>query len=238
MKSEERIDDKDLAKYVELYRIVTHIEYLIEEFLEEEPLERFCIHDLLRENMVKVLIPRYSNRLCNYRENFLGKTIDFICSETIDCQNTDVSSTLQTLFKGFYNITKAHLEKHVFEDVEYMEIVLADGSSVIVQGFEEAVFIPHIKDIVFIAHTHPMGYPPIPSKKDLISLRDIIAERGLGGCIHSALGSFCMYRVGIPTWRDYELLTLSINRGNEIKDICSLSPNIRCFTSSPILGNT
>ncbi|MEL9940601.1 MAG: hypothetical protein QW348_02260 [Ignisphaera sp.] len=237
MKYEKIIDDKDLAKYVEAYNILTHVEYIIEDMLEEKRPISFCIDgDIFEGNTVKVRVLG-DDKLCNSREHILGRNIEFVCEEEAECLNTSLSSILQKLFNAFYNITKTHLHKHLFEDVEYMEVVLAKGISIVVQGFEKTVYIPHIEDIVFIAHTHPRGYPPIPSKKDLLSMRDVIAGRGLGGCVHSAQGSFCMYRVGIPTWRDYESLTLSINRGGEIRDVCSSSLNIRCFTSFPTLDS-
>ena len=236
MKYERIIEDKDLAKYVEAYNILTHVEYIIEDALEEEMSINFCIDsDILEENTIRVQVFG-DDKLCNRREHILGRNIEFVCEERVEHLNTCLSSVLQKLFNAFYNITKAHLHKHLFEDVEYMEVVLTKGISIIVQGFENTVYIPHIEDIIFIAHAHPRGYPPTPSKKDLLSMRDVIAERGLGGCVHSAQGSFCMYRVGIPTWRDYESLTLSINRGDEIRDVCSSSPNIRCFTSFTYFG--
>lgn len=227
---EEIINDSYIVKQVEHFKILSSIEYIVENTLEENETLEICINNLFNHGTIQVYIPKQSG-LCNYVEKFFGRHIEFICIDSIKCTNNNLSSSLETLCKNFYVATQRHLYKYLFEDVEYMEIVLKSGKAVIVQGFEKSVAIPQIRDVIFIAHTHPIGYPPIPSKKDLYSMRDLIAERGIGGCIYSTKGSFCMYRTGIPTWKDYELLTIAINRYEKIEDICTISSNIKCFVN-------
>jgi len=88
--------------------------------------------------------------------------------------------------------------------VEYMLVILQNGSAALLEGERDKVVIPNIKASLS-AHTHPKGC--IPSPHDLKSLINLLFEGGLGSAIISTECGLLIVRDGLFTEDD--LLALS-----------------------------
>ncbi len=94
--------------------------------------------------------------------------------------------------------------KCALTEVEYMLVILQNGSAALLEGERDRVVIPNIKASLS-AHTHPRGCTPSPH--DLKSLINLLFEGGLGSAIISTECGLLVVRDG-PFTED-DLLALS-----------------------------
>jgi len=94
--------------------------------------------------------------------------------------------------------------KCALTEVEYMLVILQNGSAALLEGERDRVVIPNVKASLS-AHTHPRGCTPSPH--DLKSLINLLFEGGLGSAIISTECGLLIVRDG-PFTED-DLLALS-----------------------------
>ncbi len=94
--------------------------------------------------------------------------------------------------------------KCALTEVEYMLVILQNGSAALLEGERDRVVIPNIKASLS-AHTHPRGCTPSPH--DLKSLINLLFEGGLGSAVISTECGLLIVRNG-PFTED-DLLALS-----------------------------
>jgi len=94
--------------------------------------------------------------------------------------------------------------KCALTEVEYMLVILQNGSAALLEGERDRVIIPNVRASLS-AHTHPRGCTPSPH--DLKSLINLLFDGGLGSAIMSTECGLLLIRDG-PFTED-DLLALS-----------------------------
>ncbi len=141
-----------------------------------------------------------------------GLSISDLYREAAELVRKEVTSTLSP-----------YALRCALTNVEYMLVILQNGSAAILEGERNKVSIPLTKASV-TAHTHPRGC--IPSPHDIRSLINLLFEGGLGSAIISTECGLLMIRKG-PFTED-DLIALSKMRDslsgkdlNELRNLLS-----------------
>ena len=110
----------------------------------------------------------------------------------------------ELIVKEVTSILAPYTLKCALTEVEYMLVILQNGSAALLEGERDRVVIPNVKASVS-AHTHPRGCAPSPH--DLKSLINLLFEGGLGSAVISTECGLLIVRDG-PFTED-DLLALS-----------------------------
>ncbi|WP_338604791.1 hypothetical protein V6M85_12065 [Sulfolobus tengchongensis] len=101
-------------------------------------------------------------------------------------------------------------------EVEFMNIILTDGSYIILEGDERKVSIPFPKGIATV-HTHPgiclFSYKDLETADSLFSSGYIVVSVMNNDCVSS------LYRCGVYTFEDKSVLKNTVNKVRKAKTV-------------------
>lgn len=120
-------------------------------------------------------------------------------------------------------IMKNYASKTYVSRKEYFLAVTFTGKAIVLEGEPEKVRIPLFNQC-FSAHTHPSARA-IPSKHDLVTIMNIMLNRGIGHAIETPSETLVIYRTAPLTEEDI-LVLRRIEREDSLENIIRMLRSI------------
>lgn len=120
-------------------------------------------------------------------------------------------------------VMKNYASKTCVKRKEYFLAVTFTGKAVILEGEPDRVRIPLFNQC-FSAHTHP-SVRAVPSKHDLVTIMNILLNRGIGHAIETPSETLVIYRTAPLTEEDI-LILRRIEKENNLENITEILRNI------------
>ncbi|MEM1645335.1 MAG: hypothetical protein QXL96_05625 [Ignisphaera sp.] len=218
-KYHEIIENNDVAKAVNIARLLIEIENIVDEVATEHQVEihKYRIEGLedMGGNEIKVYIDLDAK--CSKEITVGGTLIKVVCKQTLP----NIVEVYRRVATRLAKISVDLLRHFLTREEEYMVVFIDRSYAVLLEGSPEKVVAPSIPGTLFICHTHPNTTRALFSKEDIRSLLELLSNRGLGGCIISAYSYLIIYRCGPFTLDDYFKLFKAVKE-QEYIDIATL----------------
>ncbi|HIP57657.1 MAG TPA: hypothetical protein EYH02_06330 [Ignisphaera aggregans] len=199
--------DSRAQRIVRIARILLAIEDVLEELPEDIDVESVYLDpETVLSDHVKLVVS-------SDRHGSETRDLGF-AQIVIELVQHPVSGNIHRFYDGvameFGRYSSRVLSPYLSKPVEYALLLLDSEDCIVMEGFEKGVVYPSRNNILFTAHTHPQGLSTL-SRRDILTLLDILSKRGFAFCAMGVDGVLCVYRRLLVYEEDYEKLLAIAN---------------------------